>query len=211
MGFGQSTKPCPQFESIKSESIVSSERSDETVSLLLELEAGKTDAVEKLFPILYDELRGLARSHLKSQQHIGKWSSAELVSEAYLKLVKQEKVTIKGRSHFFALSSQVMRQLLVDDARRRKSQKRGGEQPTFDIEATLLSRKDPFHILAIHDALLKLSEINPRHAQIVEMRFFGGMTVEEVATYLGVSKRTFENDWTLIRAWLRRELSEEGE
>ncbi len=180
-----------------------------TTQFLLAAQAGDQGAVEQLFPIVYDELRQLARSHLAHDPLAQHLSATELVHEAYLRLIDQKDVNWQGRTHFFAIGSRVMRRILVDHARAIQAQKRGGGRRRIPLdEQQLLTRRDNEHVLMLEEALERLEQIDMRQAQIVEMRFFGGMTVEEVAQVLGVSKRTVEGEWTMIRAWLRRELAE---
>jgi RNA polymerase sigma factor (TIGR02999 family) len=135
-----------------------------------------------------------------------------LVHEAFMKLVDQNRVTWKGRTHFFAVGAQAMRRILVDHARGRMRDKRGGKRERIQLtDDVTVSRAHDEDLLAVDEALAKLATIDKRQASIVEMRFFGGMTVAEVAEALGVSKRTVEAEWTHVRAWLRRELSEDEE
>lgn len=136
------------------------------------------------------------------------FSTAELVHEAYLKLIDQQEATWKSRTHFFAIGSRVMRQIIVDRARSNLTQKRGGGAARIILQESLISTSDDRHVIALEEALKHLEEIDPMQAKIVELRFFGGMTVEEVSEALGKSKRWVEGEWTMIRAWLRCELSQ---
>ncbi len=124
-----------------------------------------------------------------------------------MKLIDQSKVDLNSRTHFFALCSKVMRQLLVDRARHNRAARRGSGALHLSLDDTILMRTDDDHVLAIDDALKQLEELDKQQAEIVEMRFYGGMTVAEIAVYLGKSKRSIEAEWTMIRAWLRKELS----
>ncbi len=179
-----------------------------TTQFLLAAQAGDKSAVEKLFPIVYDQLRQLAHRHLAHDPLAKDLSATDLVHEAYLKLIDQSNVDWQGRTHFFAIGSRVMRRILVDHARTMLAQKRGGGRRRVEFDDQhLLSRRDNEHVLLLEDALERLEQVDARQAKIVEMRFFGGMTVDEVAQVLGVSKRTVEAEWTMIRAWLRRDLS----
>jgi RNA polymerase sigma factor (TIGR02999 family) len=161
---------------------------------------------------VYDELRQLARGYLRRERRDHTLEPTGLVHEAYLRLIDQTRVDWQGRTHFFAIGARMMRRLLVDHARRHDRKKRGGEavKVTFaDAVTPLLGRDlDREDLLALDDALRRLHELDERQAQIVELRFFAGMKVDEVAAYLGVSKRTVEADWTHARAWLRRALTE---
>lgn len=168
---------------------------------------------DELMPVVYDELRRLAGAYLRQERGDHTLQATGLVHEAYLRLVHQERVEWQGRRHFFAVGAQVMRRLLVDHARRKGSVKRGGDwqRVTLDAASPILGRPlDPLEVLALDRALARLAELDPRQAQVVELRFFAGLDVAEVAEMLGVSKRTVEGDWTHARAWLRRELSVES-
>lgn len=177
--------------------------------MLLSAQDGDSSAVEELFPIVYGELRTIAHRQLWSNPLARQISTTDLVHEAYLKLIDHQNVTWKSRTHFFAIGARVMRQLLIDRARQNKAAKRGGGVATISLEEGLLTREDDTHVLAVEEALQRLEQVSPSQAQIVEMRFFGGMTVAEVADEMGKSKRWVEGEWTMIRAWLRAELSEE--
>jgi RNA polymerase sigma factor (TIGR02999 family) len=160
--------------------------------------------------IIYGDLRRLAGSYMRKALTTNLLRPTELVHEAYLKVVDQDSVDWRGRSHFFAVCARAMRQILVDDARRRGRQKRGGGCRRIALDDALtISAQNHEDVLVIHDALNKLATLNTRRATIVEMRFFAGMTMAEVAEALGVSKRTVEAHWTLARAWLRRELTKQ--
>lgn len=176
--------------------------------MLLAAQSGDSEAVADLFPIVYNELRQIAHRQLRANSLRSQFSTTELVHEAYLKLIDHDSVSWKTRTHFFAIGARVMRQVLVDRARHNKTAKRGGGAVHYSLEEELLTRHDDRHVLQVEDALGRLEEVSPQQAQIVEMRFFGGMTVEEVARELNRSKRWVEAEWTMIRAWLRAELSE---
>ncbi|MGI9515437.1 MAG: sigma-70 family RNA polymerase sigma factor [Pirellulaceae bacterium] len=160
---------------------------------------------------VYDELRRLAASYLNYERPGHTLRPTGLVHEAYLKLAGQN-AEIAGRTHFFALAAQAMRRILVDHARTRNRVKRGGglNRISFD-DALVVNLENEGDLLAVDEALSRLAELDPRQAQIVEMRFFGGMTVEEVAEALGLSRRTVEREWTMARAWLRQQLSEDDQ
>jgi len=168
-------------------------------------------AAVELLPLVYDELRDLARRFLARERRDHTLQPTALVHEAYLRLVDQERVAWRGRTHFLAVGAQAMRRLLVDHARGRKRIKRGGHwrRVTLDDRAELLAGRavGPADILALEAALEKLADLDPTQVRVVELRFFGGLKVGEVAEILGVSKRTVEGHWTHARAWLRRELS----
>ncbi len=186
-------------------------REDPDVALLLEqIASGEDEAAEKLMPMVYDRLRFLAKKLLGHESPAHTLQPTALVNEAYLRMVGQRQVEWQGKTHFFAIGAKMMRRILVDHARRKLSKKRGGGGHRIELTDDLcVSSRNNEDILAVESALEKLSELDPRQAQIVELRFYGGLTVEEVAEVLGVSKRTVESDWTMLRAWLRRELSGE--
>jgi len=173
---------------------------------------GDEGSIRALMASVYDDLRVLAARHLsrESPDHI--LQPTALVHEVFMKLVDQSKVDWQGRTHFLAVSSEAMRRILVDHARHRLRLKRGGGQLRIPLDESLqLSPHSDADVLAVDEAISRLGELDPRQAKIIEMRFFGGMTVAEVASALGVSKRTVEAEWTMIRAWMRRELSEDAD
>ena len=175
---------------------------------LLALRDGDAAAAERLLPLVYDRLRGLANRFLGAERAGHTLQPTALVHEAFLKLVEQERVDWAGRTHFFAVGAKAMRRILVDHARGRRRDKRGGGAVRVELrEGAALSPERDEDVLALDEALARLEARDARQARIVELRFFGGLNVEEVAEALGVSKRTVEADWTMLRAWLRRELS----
>jgi RNA polymerase sigma-70 factor (ECF subfamily) len=177
-----------------------------------ELACGDREAAQRLFTLLYDTFRRLACRYLKQESPGHTFSPTALVHEVYLKLVDQSRVDWRGRTHFLAVGAQAMRRILIDHARGRHRDKRGGGRIRVQLDEHLsLSREKDADLLAVDEALEKLGQIDPRQATIVELRFFGGLTVAEVAEVLGVSKRTVESEWTVIRAWLRRELTRTDE
>ncbi|MFG0319853.1 MAG: ECF-type sigma factor [Planctomycetota bacterium JB042] len=185
-----------------------SDRSDATRALN-ELASGDGSAAQRLLPLVYDRLRDLARRHLDRERPGHTLQATALVHEAYLKLVRQNDVDWKGKTHFFAIGAGAIRRILVDHARTRGRGKRGGGARKLGLdEGAVLSPERDEDVLALEEALERLERQDPRQARIVELRFFGGLNVAEVAEVLGVSKRTVEADWTMVRAWLRRELSE---
>ncbi len=175
--------------------------------------AGESRSAEDLLPLVYDELRGLARRYLARERSNHTLQPTALVHEAYLRMVDGTRVNWQGRTHFFAVGARVMRRILIDYARERGTLKRGGELRRITLtEATPAGRDlDLDELLTLDTALRKLAARDDRQARIVELRFFAGLTVDEIATLLGVSKRTVEGDWTHARAWLGRELSEASE
>lgn len=176
--------------------------------ILAQIASGDPSAPNRLMPLVYDELRVLAQAYLRRESPDHTLQPTALVHEAYLKLVRQEQADWKGRTHFLAVSARAMRQILVDYARNKSRKKRWGGLVRLAVyEGPAISTTRPESVLAIDEALNKLAEKDARKAQIVELRFFGGLDVEEVAQLLGCSRRTVEQEWTFIRAWLRRELS----
>jgi RNA polymerase sigma factor (TIGR02999 family) len=181
--------------------------------LLVSLRNGDREALKELVPLVYDELRAIARRKLRFERSGHTLNTTALVHEAYLKLVRLDRVEWQSRAHFLAIAAQAMRNILVNHALRRKRAKRGGGVPhtTLDEsaeEGATIPVAEADRILALDEALKRLSDLNPRHARIVECRFFGDMTVEETATALGLSPATIKRDWTLLRAWLGREIGE---
>lgn len=180
----------------------------ETVELLTSIRKGDRAGVDRLFELVYDDLRRLAGKYTRRNAPDKSLQPTEVVHEAFLKLVNQRQVDWRDKSHFLAVGAKAMRHILVDDAKRRGRQKRGGRQRRVPLDDGMLVSPTHDDILDIDDALEKLALTNQTRARIVEMRFFAGMTVEEVAEALGVSKRTVEGHWTFAKAWLRREVSE---
>lgn len=178
--------------------------------LLAAAREGDAKAQEALLPLVYDELRRRAGLIMRRERANHTLQPTALVHEAYLDLVRQDRSTWNDRAHFFAIAAQMMRRILVDHARTRGRKKRGdgAVHEPYDPEITLSPQKDE-HVLAVDEALEKLAALDPRQADIVVMRFFGGSTVDEVATALGMSKRAVEAEWTMAKAWLRRTLSTE--
>jgi RNA polymerase sigma factor (TIGR02999 family) len=174
--------------------------------LLAQWQGGNQEAIQSLLPLIYDELRRLAQHHLRGERSEHTLQSTALVHEAYLRMVKPGSVRFKNRAHFFAIASQLMRQILVDYARSRGAAKRdGGSRVTLD-EAGELGRPKGVDIVALDDALKTLSQMSPRQGRIVELKFFGGLSIEETSAFLGISPATVERDWATARAWLHREI-----
>jgi RNA polymerase sigma-70 factor, ECF subfamily len=172
-------------------------------ALLATADSGDGVALERLVPLLYDELRAMAHRELARERRNETLQTTALVHEAYLKLVDDSRVTRRGRAYFFAAAARAMRQVLVDYARRRNAVKRGGGAQVLSLDEGQVA-VDEFaaELLDLDRALEQLATLNPRHARVVECRFFAGMSVEETAESLGVSPRTVKYDWALARAWL---------
>ena len=177
--------------------------------LLLEWGAGDRAALDELVPLVFDELRRLAHSYLRRERADHTLQPTALVNEAYLRLVNQEGVRWQSRAHFFGIAANLMRQILVDHARRRAAEKRGGAdlQRLSLTQAERVAEGAGVDVLALNEALDRLSAFDPQQARIVELKFFAGLTIEETAEVLNVSHATVERDWKLARAWLKRELS----
>ena len=185
-------------------------QSAEATQIVTALSAGDHSRFDRLAEMVYDELRRLAAHYSAQEAGYQTLQPTALVNEAYLKLVKQDRVDWRGRSHFFALGAQAMRRILVDYARTKKRQKRGGGRHRVELtENAELSMTHSEDVLAVDEALEELARLNPLQARIVELRFFADMTVDEIAAVLGISKRTTERHWTMVRAWLRQRLSQE--
>ena len=181
--------------------------SNQVTELLLKWKGGDQESLQALLPLVYSELRRLAQHHLRGERSDHTLQSTALVHEAYLRMVKPGSLRIESRGHFFALASQLMREILVDHARRRGAGKRdGGTRMTLD-EAAELSTSKTVDLLALDDALSQLSEMSPRQSRIVELRFFGGLSIAETSEFLAVSPATVEREWAVARAWLFREIS----
>lgn len=180
----------------------------EVTTLLVALAHGEPEALERLLPAIYDELKRLASAQLRRERGEHTLGATALVHEAYLRLVDQRSVNWQGRAHFFGIAAQSMRRILVDHARRRSAGKRSRDhQVTLDTAVAIAADSNTDEILAVHEALERLAEFDPRQAQLVELRYFAGFTIEEAADLLGISTATASRDWAVARAWLQRELA----
>ena len=184
----------------------------EVTQLLVAWGSGDPHALQELMPLVYRELRRLAHGHLRRERPDHTLQTTALVHEAYLRLVDQQEANWKNRAQFFAVAAQMMRRILVDYARARQYAKRGGgAQPVELDEAMVVSSDRAAEVVALDEALLRLAELDSRKSRLVELRFFGGLSIEETAEILGVSPGTVMRDWTLAKAWLQREMTHEGE
>ena len=175
--------------------------------LLLKWSGGDATALEQLMPLVYDELRRLAVRYLRRERDNHSLQPTALVNEAYLRLVDQQKVEWQSRAQFYGLAARVMRNILVDHARSRQAAKRGGEQFRVSFDGDQQGIVDPeIKFLAVHEALERLATFDEQKARIVELRFFGGLSIEETAEVLGIGHATVERDWKLARAWLKLQL-----
>ncbi len=182
---------------------------EQTTRMVVALTSGVPSAAAELLPVLYEELRGLAEGYMRRGGEGQTLQATALVHEAYLKLVYDTALTWNDRTHFRAIAAKAMRQVLVDCARRRMSQKRGGDWHRVTLgEAVVKTAMGPADLLAMDEALTRLEALDERQARVVEKRFFGGLTVEETAEALSVSPRTVEMEWRMAKAWLSRSLSE---
>ena len=176
--------------------------------LLQEWSDGDPSALEKLMPLVYDELHRLAHQHMRREKPGIVLQTSALVNEAYLRLVEEPQVHWQNRAHFLGIAARLMRQILVDEARKRNSAKRGGDMIQVSLtDATNVTQEQAANVVSLDDALKALEVIDSRQSEIVELRFFGGLSIEETADVLKVSPGTVMRDWTFARAWLRNEMS----
>ena len=182
----------------------------EVTQLLVDWSQGNQEARDQLMPVVYDELRHLAHYYLSRERPQHTLQATELVHEAYLQLVDQRNVQWQNRAHFFGIAAQLMRRILAEYARSRVAAKRGGGEPrlSLDEDAGWFAERG-VDLVAVDEALTRLASIDPQQSRLVELRFFGGLTVEETAEVLGVSPRTVKREWRTAKAWLGRELGKE--
>ena len=180
----------------------------EITEILQAWRGGDAAAVERLFPLVYDELRRQAKSYLRRERSDHTLQPTALVHEAYMKLAGGDSFVIENRVHFFGIASRVMRRILVDHARQHNAEKRGGAAKRFSIEnIEILPEQSAGDLLELNDALQKLEQIDERKCRVVDMRFFGGLKESEIAEVLGVNEKTVRRDWQFAKLWLFRELS----
>ncbi|HMV47745.1 MAG TPA: sigma-70 family RNA polymerase sigma factor [Blastocatellia bacterium] len=180
--------------------------SSEVTQLLLAWGDGDEAARDRLLPLVYDELRRLARHHMRREQPGHTLQTSALIHEAFLRMIEQT-VPWQNRAHFFGIAARLMRQILVNHAVARRSLKRGGDQQQVSLTAAAdLSSGRAVEILALDEALKSLAELDQRKSHIIELRFFGGLTNEEIAEVMGISLSTVEREWRLAKAWLQREM-----
>src|SRR6185503_597242 len=183
-------------------------RSNEITALLTEWNGGNRAALDRLIPLVYEELHGLAKSYMRRERPAHLLQTTALVNEAYLRLIGREQVHCETRTQFFAVAAQVMRRVLVDYARGRDRAKRGsGEAPLALDDAAILSDDRAEEILAINSALDGLTAFDPRKGRVFELRYFGGLSVEEAAEVLSISPVTVARDWRMAKLWLHREMA----
>ena len=178
--------------------------------LLVAWSEGDRAALDELMPLVHAELRRIARNYMRGERKGHTLQTTALINEAYLRLVDQKQVRWQNRAHFLAIASEMMRRILVDYARRRQYQKRGAGavQVTLNEAAEVVNERSP-DLVALDEALLSLAKIDERRSRVVELRFFGGLSIEETAEVLKVSTTTVERDWTIAKAWLHKEVNRE--
>ena len=180
----------------------------EVTNLLIQLTLGDRAAEERLLPLVYAELRRMAANYLRRERADHTLQATALVHETYLRLIEVHAVDWQSRSHFFALAATLMRRILVDHARAHAARKRGGSRDSINLdEVFVFTAPRSEQLIALDDALNRLGQRDPRQGQIVELRFFGGLSEEEVAAHLGISTRTVKRDWRMAKAWLYKELA----
>ena len=199
------TNECERVEKGEGKQPIPMTSSSNSVSqLLIAWGQGDEAALEQLTPLVYDELHRLARRYMRRESPGHTLQTSALVNEAYLRLIDQRNVSWQNRSHFFGIASQLMRRILVDHARSHARQKRGGNAQRLSLNTTAVSTKERVvDLVAIDEALTKLAELDSQKSRIVEMKFFGGLTNDEVAECLNVSSRTIEREWRKSKAWLK--------
>lgn len=184
--------------------------SKQVTELLASWSQGSAEAREALMPLVYDELRSLAASYLRRERSDHTLQATALVHEAYLRLVEQDNVNWENRHHFFGAAANLMRRILVDHARARLTEKRGSGMPKIALtEAIAMSQEQPAELLALDQSLSRLAAMDAQQSRIVELRVFGGLTVEETAQILGISSATVKRDWAVAKAWLLHEIRKE--
>lgn len=184
---------------------------DNITQVLRELSEGQESAPARLMPLVYDELRKLAQGYLRGERSDHTLQATALVHEAYIRLVDWENVSWQNRAHFFALAAQIMRRILVDHAREHQAQKRGGGWTRLSLEgAVSMSQQKEVDVVALDDALQDLERMDATQSRIVELRFFGGLTIEETAEALRISPATVKREWVLAKAWLHKTIMTEN-
>jgi len=184
---------------------------EDITQLLSDLRKGRGDAASQLIPLVYDELHQLARHQMRHERPDHTLQTTALVHEAYLRLVKDTERSWQNRAHFIGVAAQVMRRILIDYARARRAAKREGVRQQVPLEEPcLVSDENSEQLVALHEALERLAHVDARQSRVVELRFFGGLTVDETAEALGLSAKTVAREWRLARAWLYREVGGGG-
>lgn len=178
--------------------------------MLIAWSEGNREALDELALVIYEDLRRLAAGYMRGERAGHPLQPTALVSEAYLRLVDQRRVKWRNRAHFFGVAATMMRRILIDYARRRRAERRGRswERVTVSDLDVRANEPDPIDVLALHESLQRLAEFDPQQARIVELRYFGGLTIEEAAEVVGISAATVAREWTIAKAWLRANLSD---
>jgi RNA polymerase sigma factor (TIGR02999 family) len=205
-------RPYSQAINARFSSMTASSRSRDVTALLIEWRQGDGAALERLIPLVYAELRKVARAHLKREQASHSLQATALVHEVYLRLVRVDRMTMENEAHFMAVASRLMRQILVDHARRKLAGKRRGATTIVSLDGVLpqaapTAPRD-IDVLALDEALDELASFDAQQCRVVEMRFFAGLTIDEVAQALGISPATVEREWAMAKAWLYGRLSD---
>ncbi len=181
--------------------------SEQTTQILVDLGNGDRSAAKRLMPLVYDELRGLARRYMQQERPEHTLQATAIVHEAYLRLIDQSRVDWKGRAHFFAVAAEMIRRVLVDHAREHDAAKRGGGARKVSLTDSVGATEGPdIELLSLDAALDELGRLKERHRKVVELRFFGGLNIDETAQVLEVSPQTVRSDWRMARVWLRQRL-----
>lgn len=182
---------------------------DDVTRLLGQLSAGNQDVADKLVPLIYDELRRIAGAQMRGERSSHTLQATAVVHEAYMRMAGEQKIEWQSRAHFFAIAAKTMRRVLLDYARQRHAERRGGDGARkVDIDAELLIADDRLEdVVAMDRVLARLTEMDPEQGRMVELRFFAGLNVEETAEAMGISPRTVKREWRLAKAWLHRELA----
>jgi RNA polymerase sigma factor (TIGR02999 family) len=186
--------------------------SADITQLLIAWGEGRREALHDLMPVVYADLRKVAAGYMRREAAGHGLQPTALVHEAYVRLIDQRQVKWRNRAHFFGVAAGLMRRILVDDARRRRAEKRGGgwERVTLAGDEAAVNGHSEVDVLSLHDALERLAEFDPQQARIVELRYFGGLTIDETAEVVGISAATVVREWTIAKAWLRADLSRRG-
>jgi RNA polymerase sigma factor (TIGR02999 family) len=187
---------------------MNSDQATDVTKLLLAWNQGDRSALDRLMPVVYDELRRLARRHMRSENPGHTLQATALVNDAYLRLVDQTRVNWQNRAQFFGVAAQIIRRVLVDHARARHRLKRGGNAVKVELdEGNMATERTGMDIVALDDVLNRLAKVDPRKCQIIQLRFFGGLSIEETATALNISPATVKREWAFARSWLYKEMT----
>ena len=185
----------------------------EITELLIAWGDGRREALDELVPAVYEDLRRIAAGYMRRESAGHPLQPTALVSEAYLRLIDQRRVKWRNRAHFFGVAAGMMRRILVDHARRRRAERRGGDWERVTLSGLDLAAREPrqIDVLALHESLERLAAFDPQQARIVELRYFAGLTIDEAAEVVGVSEATVAREWTIAKAWLRADLTAQSE